>query len=209
MRLPAPHERRVTVPEFFDVVLGQRAYRSLLPDPVPDELVTSVLEAATHAPSAENHQPWEFVVVRDRATREAIGGVTQSLWEAAGREHSRGLPPRFFAAVDQWATGGLAAAPVHVVVCGDTTRCPEPQLPSSIFPAVQNLLLAAAAVGLGSLMSTLPVVNRAAFSPLLGLPDHVVPMALVPIGWPARPLGPPRREPVAEHTHHDRWGGRA
>ena len=195
------------MPEFFDVVLGQRAYRSLLPDPVPDELVTRVLEAATHAPSAENHQPWEFVVVRDEATRTAIGRLTQELWEAAGREHSRGLPPAFFAAVDAWATGGLAAAPVHVVVCGDTTRCPEPQLPSSIYPAVQNLLLAALALGLGSLMSTLPVVDRAAFRPLLGLPDHIVPMALVPLGWPARPLGPARLEPVAGHTHYDRWGG--
>ena len=196
------------MPEFFDVVLGQRAYRSLRPDAVPDELVTRVLEAATHAPSAENHQPWEFVVVRDEATRTAIGRLTQELWEAAGREHSRGLPPAFFAAVDAWATGGLAAAPVHVVVCGDTTRCPEPQLPSSIYPAVQNLLLAAGALGLGSLMSTLPVVNRAAFSPLLGLPDHVVAMALVPLGWPVRALGPARREPVAGHTHYDRWDGR-
>jgi nitroreductase len=145
-------------------------------------------------------------VVRDQATREAIGRVTQGLWEAAGREHSRaGLSPAFFAAVDHWATGGLAAAPVHVVVCGDTTRCPDAQLPSSIFPAVQNLLLAAGALGLGSLMSTLPVLNRAAFSPLLDLPDHIVPMALVPLGWPVRPLGPPGREPVAGHTHHDRW----
>jgi len=197
------------VPEFFDVVLGQRAYRELLPDPVPDELVTRILEAATHAPSAENHQPWEFVVVRDPQTREAIGRVTQGVWEAGGRDHSRALPPKFFAAVDRWATGGLAAAPVHVVVCGDTTRCPEAQLPSSIFPAVQNLLLAAGAVGLGSLMSTLSVVNRAAFAPLLGLPDHVVALALVPLGWPARPLGPARREAVADHTHAERWGRRA
>ena len=97
---------------------------------------------------------------------------------------------------------------MHVVVCGDTTRCPEAQLPSSIFPAVQNLLLAAGAVGLGSLMSTLSVVNRAAFAPLLGLPDHVVALALVPLGWPARPLGPARREAVADHTHAERWGRR-
>jgi nitroreductase len=196
------------VAEFFDVVLGQRAYRALLPDPVPDDVVTKVLVAATHAPSAENHQPWEFVVVRAPATREAIGRLTQDVWEAGGREHSRGLPPRFFEAVDRWATGGLAAAPVHVVVCGDTTRCPESLLPSSIFPAVQNLLLAAVAVGLGSLMSTLSVVNRAALAPLLGLPDHVVPLALVPLGWPARPLGPAHREPVETHTHLERWGSR-
>ena len=193
------------MPEFFDVVLGQRAYRRLKPDPVPEELLLRVLEAATHAPSAENHQPWEFVVVRDPDVRRAIGELTRGLWEAAGREHSRGLPAPLFAAVDGWATEGLAAAPVHVVVCGDTSRCPGPQLPSSIFPAVQNLLLAALAVGLGSLMSTLPVVNRDAFSPLLGLPDHVVPMALVPLGFPERVLGPARREPVEAHLHRDRW----
>ena len=99
------------------------------------------------------------------------------------------------------------AAPVLVVVGGDTRLAFEAVLGASIFPAVQNLLLAAGAVGLGSLMSTLPVLNRAAFSPLLGLPDHVVPMALVPLGWPERPLGPARREPAADHTHQDRWGG--
>jgi len=195
--------------DFFDVVLGQRAYRQLKPDPVPDDLVMRILEAATHAPSEENHQPWEFIVVRDEATRQAIGRVTQEVWEAFGREYARGqLTPKFFEAVDRWATGGLAAAPVHVVICGNTERTPEEQLPSSIFPAVQNLLLAACALGLGSLMSTLSVTNRAAFSPVLGLPAHIVPLALVPLGWPERALGPARREPVEEHLHRDRWGGR-
>jgi nitroreductase len=195
------------VADFFEVVLGQRAHRELKPDDVPDALVLRVLEAATHAPSAENHQPWEFVVVRDAATRAAIGGLTQSVWDAGGREYSRrGLTPRFFEAVDRWATGGLAAAPVHVVVCGDTERTPEAQLPSSIYPAVQNLLLAAGAVGLGSLMSTLTIANRGALAEVLGLPPHIVPMALVPLGWPARALGPPRREPVEDHLHRERWG---
>ncbi|HVM66699.1 MAG TPA: nitroreductase family protein [Acidimicrobiales bacterium] len=195
------------MPDFFDVVLAQRAYRELKPDAVPDELVLRVLEAATHAPSAENHQPWEFIVVRDAATRAAIGRLTQEVWDAGGREYSRrGLSPRFFEAVDRWATGGLAAAPVHVVVCGDTERTPEAQLPSSIYPAVQNLLLAAGALGLGSLMSTLSVGNRAALAEVLALPGHIVPMALVPLGWPVRELGPARREPVASHLHRDRWG---
>ena len=193
--------------EFFDIVLGQRAYRELKPDAVPEDLILRVLEAATHAPSEENHQPWEFVVVRDEATRREIGRVTQGIWDAFGREYARGqLTPKFFQAVDAWATGGLAAAPVHVVVCGNTERTPEPQLPSSIFPAVQNLLLAAVALGLGSLMSTLSVTDRAAFAPVLGLPDHIVPMALVPLGWPARTLGPARREPVEAHLHWERWG---
>jgi nitroreductase len=194
------------VAEFFDVVLGQRAYRELKPDPVPDELILRVLEAATHAPSEENHQPWEFVVVREPATRQEIGRVTQAIWEGFGREYARGqLTPRFFDAVDRWATGGLAAAPVHVVICGNTERTPESQLPSSIFPAVQNLLLAAVALGLGSLMSTLSVTDRGAFAPVLALPDHIVPLALVPLGWPVRQLGPARREPVEAHLHWERW----
>ena len=194
------------MPEFFDVVLGQRAYRSLLPDPVPDELVTRVLEAATHAPSAENHQPWEFVVVRDEATRTAIGRLTQELWEAAGREHSRGLPPAFFAAVDAWATGGLAAAPVHVVVCGDTTRCPEPQLPSSIYPAVQNLLLACRAFGLGATLTTLLCMEEPKVRTLLAIPDDWVTAAYLPIGYPVgRGFGSLSRKPVEAVTFLDRW----
>ena len=190
----------------MDFLLRQRAYRDLRADPVPDEMIERILEAATHAPSAENKQPWEFVVVTDAPTRAAIGSMTQRMWDAGGREHAAAhVNPRMLAAVERWATGGLAVAPVHIVVCGDTARVPEALLPSSIYPAVQNLLLAAIELGLGSLLSTLPVFAGPAFASLLGLPDHVIPMALVPIGYPVRPLGPARREPVASKTHRDRW----
>ena len=184
----------------------QRAYRDLLPDPVPDELVVQILEAATHAPSAENTQPWEFVVVTDPDLRAQIGAMTARMWEGGGRSYAEGhLDPKMLGAVDRWANGGLAVAPVHVVVCGDTRRVPEALLASSIYPAVQNILLAAISVGLGSLLSTLPVFSGPAFRALLGLPDHVVPMALVPIGYPARVLGPGRREPVATKIHRNTW----
>jgi nitroreductase len=193
--------------DFFDVVLSQRAHRALRPDPVPDDLIEQVLEAAVHAPSAENRQPWAFVVVRDPAQREAIASLTAATWEGGAREHLRpNLAPGLMDDVDRWATGGLAAAPVHVVVGGDTSLAPEMLLPSSVYPAVQNLLLAALAVGLGSLMSTLSIASGPAFRRLLGLPDHIVPLALVPLGYPARPLGPPRREPFAGRTYRDRWG---
>jgi len=192
--------------EFFEVVDGQRAHRELRADPVPDDLIERVLEAAVHAPSAENRQPWAFVVVRDEQIRQRIADLTAKIWQGGARDFSKpNTTQRLFDEVDRWATEGLAGAPVHIVVCGDTTRCPEMMLPSSIYPATQNLLLAARALGLGSLMSTLSIVTGAPFKELLGLPDHVVPMALVPIGYPARSLGPPRRTPVAEVTHHDRW----
>jgi nitroreductase len=195
------------MPEFLDVVHSQRAHRRLLPDAVPDEVVEEILDAATHAPSAENRQPWAFVVVRDRATREGIAAVATAVWEAGGREHSRPhLAPALFDEVDRWATSGLAAAPVHVVVCGDTRLAPEPLLASSVYPAVQNLLLAAQAAGLGSLMSTLALAGGAGVRRLLGIPDEVIPMAVVPLGRPAVALGPPRRVAAREKTHRDRWG---
>ena len=77
---------------------------------------------------------------------------------------------------------------------------------ASIFPAVQNLLLAAGALGLGSAMTTLPLVAGDGLAALLDLPPEVVPMAVVPLGWPARSLGPPRRAPVADKAHRDRYG---
>jgi nitroreductase len=95
---------------------------------------------------------------------------------------------------------------VHIVVCADIERGLEVTIGSSIFPAVQNLLLAAAAVGLGSALTTITTTYRAELSELLSLPTHVVPVAVVPIGRPAQPLGRPRREPFAQHTHRERYG---
>ncbi|MGZ8734931.1 MAG: nitroreductase family protein, partial [Acidimicrobiia bacterium] len=122
------------------------------------------------------------------------------------REFSRDrLTPGLFAEVDRGATGGVSDAPVLVVVAGDTTQCFESALAASIFPAIQNLLLAANAAGLGSALTTLPTF-AGNLSVVLGLPDHVRPVAVVPIGYPARPLGPPRRAPVAEKAHRERFG---
>jgi nitroreductase len=192
---------------FFEVVCRQRAHRSFTPDPVSDELMTRLLEAATHAPSAENRQPWVFVVVRRDDLRDAIGRIYLGAWDAGAREHSVGrLDERLLSEVDQGARGGLVSAPVLVVVCGDTDKSHPQALAASIFPAVQNLLLAASAVGLGSALTTLATMDRRGIAELLELPDHVVPMAVVPIGRPSRTLGPPRREQVGTKTFRDVFG---
>jgi nitroreductase len=192
---------------FFDVVRRQRAHRGFTDDPVGDDLIGQVLEAATHAPSAENRQPWVFVVVRRADLRESLGRIYRRAWDSGAREHSaRRLDRRLLAEVDEGATGGVASAPVLVVVCGDTDQSHEKALASSIFPAVQNLLLAAGALGLGSALTTLPVIDAGGVSRLLGLPDHIVPMAVVPIGRPSRTLGPPRREPIEQKTHREVFG---
>ncbi len=193
--------------DFFEVVRAQRACRSYRPDPVEDSLVERVLEAATHAPSAENGQPWAFVVVTEARRRAAVGELALSAWEGGGRAHAEGrLPPALLDDVDRGARGGVAGAPVLVVVCADTRLGHTAAMAASIFPAVQNLLLAAGALGLGSAMTTLPLVAGDGLAALLNLPPEVVPMAVVPLGWPARSLGPPRRAPVADKAHRDRYG---
>jgi nitroreductase len=193
--------------DFFEVVNRQRACRTFSDADVYDPEIASLLESATHAPSAENRQPWEFVVVRDAAARSAIGDLTRRAWESHGRAFSETrLEPKLLADVDAGATGGIAGAPVHIVVCADVERGLEATVASSIFPAVQNLLLAATALGLGSALTTITTSFRSELAALLALPPHVVPVAVVPIGRPAKELGRPRREPFESHTHREHYG---
>lgn len=195
-------------PPFFDVVFAQRAHREFADRPVDDAVVETILRAGTHAPSAENKQPWEFVVVRDPAVRSVIHDLTEEAWNRAGRAFSETrLPPELLEEVDAGiAGGGYRTAPVVVVVCADFTRGLPATAGSSIFPCVQNMLLAAGALGLGSALTTLGASAGAPLAELLGLPPEVVPQAIVPLGYPGRRLGPPRREPVARHAHRDRYG---
>jgi nitroreductase len=197
----------VTEPDLFSVIHTQRAHRAFTDEPVPDEVVERVLEAATFAPSAENTQPWVFIVVRDADARARIGELNRQAWEGGGREFSRPrLSPEVFAKVEAGATGGIANAPVLVVVGGDTSRCVEAVLEASVWPAVQNLLLAAQALGLGASLTTITTVFGDELRSLLALPDHVRPLGVVPLGWPAKQLKPPRRAPVADKTFRDRYG---
>jgi nitroreductase len=199
----------VTAPDFFSVARSQRACRAFSDDPVPDSLIGKVLDAATYAPSAENRQPWEFVVVRDPVRRARIGDLMRRAWEQGGRAHSEGrLSPELLAEVERGATGSIGAAPVLVVVGADTERCLPVTVPSSIFPALQNLLLAAGAVGLGSALTTIATTFAAELREIVGFPESLVPVAVVPLGYPEKRGGPPQREPVADHTHRDTYGER-
>ncbi len=193
--------------DLFAVVHRQRACRAYADAPVGDDDIAQVLDAATFAPSAENRQPWEFVVVREPSTCAAIGALTARAWDAGGRDFSIGrLSPALLADVDAGATGGVAGAPVVIVVCADTERGLPQTVPSSLFPAIQNLLLAATALGLGSALTTITTAFAGELRALLALPDSLVPVAVVPLGHPARRLGAPRRDPFSAHTHRERYG---
>lgn len=194
-------------PSYFEVTCNQRAHRALRPDPVPEALIEQILQAGTHAPSAKNCQPWHFIVVQDAEVRRQIADGARAAWEGFARATTEDQTDPLFKDVDRWAMGGLGKAPVIIVLCGDTHVLPLDQMGSSIYPAAQNILLAAAALGLGSLMSSLPIfAPDGAFAKTLGLPDHIVPLATLPIGYSARKLGPPRRKPIRGLTSRDRFG---
>ena len=160
--------------------------------PVDDATVEKVLDAATFAPSAENRQPWVFVVVRDDDRRSAIGALTRQAWEGGGRAHSEGrLSPALLADVETGAQGGVAGAPVLVVVCGDTRLGDRRVLEASVFPAIQNLLLAATALGLGSSLTTLPLVFGGELASIVELPDRGAPDGGHPPGLAGAPVVAP------------------
>ena len=191
-------------PDFFQVVARQRACRSFDPDrEVGDDLVERVLDAARFAPSSENTQPWVFVVIRDPDGRRRLTDLMARLWTTAT---GAPLPDHLEADVDGGMRGGFATAPVWIVAGGDDDRAGRGEQASSMYPAVQNLLLAATALGLGSAMTTLATYDPAEVRSIAGLPDHVRPYALIPLGWPAKPLGPPKRRPVSDIAHRDTYG---
>jgi nitroreductase len=194
-------------PPFFDIVLSQRACREYSSEPVDDDVLELIMRAGTHAPSAENKQPWEFIVVREPASQKVIHDLVEKTWIDRGRAFSESrLTPELLAEVEfGQAGGGYRTAPVLVVVCADLERGLQITAPASIFPCVQNMLLAASALGLASALTTIGVQPEE-LRELLALPETVVPLAIVPLGKPARKLGPPRRLPVAEHAHRDRYG---
>ncbi|MBV9412774.1 MAG: nitroreductase family protein [Acidimicrobiia bacterium] len=189
------------MPDFFEVVHSQRACRNFSGDDVDDDTLARVLDAATFAPSAENKQPWEFVVIKDQSTRARIAELTRQVWEGGARAYEEThLDATILADVDQGTTSGFARAPIVVVVCGDAEHAFERTLPSSVFPATQNLLLAATALGLGSALTTLATAMAKELTEALRLPEHIKPMAVVFLGWPANKLGPPRRISYRDKT---------
>lgn len=196
--------------EMFAVMNAQRACRRFDADgKVEDGDVEKMIGAAVHAPSAENTQPWFFVVVRDASTRIDLAGWWTETWNAGGSKYAREITSDAMFADLESAVGptGFAAAPVCVVVCLDTEKVMEVFAQSSIYPAVQNLLLAANGLGYGSCLTTgLTLFGVDRVRERLQLPETVNPMAAVYIGKPASELKPPRRRPVDQVTYRERFG---
>jgi nitroreductase len=194
----------------FEAMYSQRAIREFKPDPVPDELVRRLIEAATKAPSGSNRQDWRFLVIRDSETKRKIGEYYN---QARSSRYGAGAPPsnvpaRRRAASDYMAEH-LQDVPVLILACIQHNGGPtNMSRGGSIYPAVQNILLAARGLGLGSVITSLHKRYENEIKELLGIPEDVETAALLPIGFPAEGAryGPTRRAPVEEVTFYDRWG---
>ncbi len=186
------------ISDAMELFRHQRAVRAWSDQPVPDEIVRQVIEAAVHAPSGSNSQPWRFLVVRDQAVKDQVS----ALYEEAMAEQYQGAEPD--RAADRQP---LSEAPVLIVPC---VRVPANgragfQTGASIYPACQNLMLAARSLGLGTVLSTLHRLRKQQIPDVLGIPEGYDSAAIIPLGWPNRAYGPNRRRPVEEFIVYDRW----
>jgi len=190
------------------VARAQRGVRRYAPDPVSDETIEQMIQAAVWAPSGSNRQPWKFIVIRDREVKRKMG----ELYRAGGAAARGGdAPPPAPPSSEDWAdfSEHMEDVPVLIMVCIETwgMRGRPNLLGAHVFPTVQNLLLAATALGLGTRLTTIWQHKDAEVRKLLGLPDNVEAFALIPVGYPGggEHLGGSRRKPIADLIHTDRW----
>lgn len=201
-----------------DAMATQRAIRRLKPDPVDDALLRRLIELALKAPTGGNLQSWEFIVVRDPQVKARLARQNRVSWSVYGawsRWATRSHPGRrrIVDAV-QWQADHFEEIPVLVVACLWNPHPPFWNLAKSsyygsIYPAIQNLLPAARAAGLGAALITLPLWSTWMARRILGLPWNLTPCAVIPLGWPRGRYGPTRRRDVADVVSVDRYGNRA
>jgi nitroreductase len=209
--------------DVFQAMTEMRAMRRIKPDPVDSGLIKDVIRSATHAPTGGNGQNWYFIVVTDEEPRREIGKLYGRAVDWYLREintqplphQSREAWERLLRAV-RWQGEHLAEIPVHIFPALDRRDLPDPRRSdptvsrvsgSSIYPAVQNLMLACRAKGLGATLTTLHIVHEAEVNAVLNLPPGIDTYALIPVGYPVGRFGPTTRLPVEDKIVWQRWPG--
>lgn len=205
--------------DVLEAIYTTRAMRRVKPDPIPDDVLRAIMDAAIRAPSGGNQQGWNFVVVRDAEKRRRLeeiyrpailalfqpGGPYAGLLEVEDvelREANRRMKDSALYLGDH-----LHEAPVIVIACLNAGgRGTNIVTGSSIYPAVQNLMLAARGFGVGSALTTIHRVNQDGVRDLLGIPADVETAALVPLGYPKGRWGVAKRRPMEEVVFADAWG---
>ncbi len=187
-----------------------RSVRQFKPDPVSTDKIKTILEAATKAASGSNTQPWEFVVIQDSKVKARLTKPMLDPWMK--RIAESGISGRMKEVYDE-ATEMLRnteKVPVIIFCCLDLNRVSKSEEVryASIYPAVQNLMLAAHALGLGTCLTvhgSTPTRGEPEVKKILGVPDHVKIACLVYLGYPLRRHGPPKRKNSDRFVHYDHW----
>jgi len=202
--------------DVFTIMQTTRSMRRLKPDPVPDALINRILQAGACAANGGNAQRWRFMVVKDPSIKQAVQvWYKRAFDETIGPRNKSNAPPpgvsperfaRQHAAVE-YLTEHFHEAPVWIVACIDEGQAtPHRWSGASIYPAVQNMLLAARALGLGATLTTRHLLFEKESEQALGLPAGVHSYAILPIGYPMGRFGPVGRGNLAEMVYQDRWG---
>ena len=217
-------------PGLFETMYTARALRRYKTDPIPDAIITKILEAATQAPSGSNQQNWVFVVLKDAAKKKKISeiyarGAKILSTVYANRPRPAHMSEKEFQVLMNSAMylfDHLEEAPVQLFACLRVEGGgPIPNMPpevaaqmgkmarmagSSIYPAVQNIILACRAYGIGTVLTTLHLFYEDEVKEILGLPRDVQTYALLPMGYPINKFGPLKRRPVSEVAYLDTYG---
>ncbi len=204
--------------DVWEAIYTQRAIRYWEEKPVPRELLEQVIEAASKAPSGSNTQPWIFVVIDDRAKLDEIAALMRGFFEAAepirnlisAGEKSEDKSERLMLKGAKQFFTKLERAPAIIIPCLYQVASPTPDpasllAGSSIYMAVQNLMLSARALGLGTLMTTAHAMIEPNLREMLSLPDDAHPVALIPIGFAGANFGPTKRKGVDEVLRWNSW----
>src|SRR5881398_2191181 len=193
--------------DVFEALETTRAIRRFSDTPVSDEEIMTCIRAATQAPSGGNIQPWQFLVVRDAETRQAIGAVYRRAYARYEPALLRMRPP---------ARSGEGPALVLVLMLNISMTLHDDQGPldvgtpfASVYPAVQNLMLAARGLGIGTTLTTVYRIYQDEVRTICAIPERYEVVALIPMGRPRVPFRVGRRRPAEQVTHWERFGNKA
>jgi nitroreductase len=191
-----------------DTIYTQRSIRRLRPDPIPIEDIHTIIEAASKAPNGGNAQPARYLVLTDPDVIRQFGALYREAWWAKRRDEGHPWTQRDEIPADDRVHRGAAQladeiADAPCIVLALTVRKGQA---SSVLPGVQNLMLAARALGIGSVPTTLhPQVMDRVYE-LLGIPAEAEFHLCIPLGYPRGRFGPTNRRPTAETTYLNGWG---
>ena len=210
-------ETKLGVNDIWEVMFTQRAIRYWVEEPVSRELIERVIEAASKAPSGSNHQPWMFVVADRDPVKTSLAEALRDYYEEGplktlveSSQKTEDSSQRLMMSGAENFFTNLRTAPAIIIPCLYKLTSPTSEMNtlvagSSIYLAVQNMLLAARALGLGTLMTTSHSLIEEVIRDVCKIPDDAQPAALIPIGFPAVKFGPTKRKPVKDIIAWNQW----